>query len=123
MAQKLTETQTKTSIKAMNDKQSHYHMSNSDRPCNLLVFHPLNGTNYSTLKRFVVNALRSKHKLVFMDRKLPKSKEDLDEDDWLTCNAMVVACLLNSLNEELPNNIAYHDTIYDIWRDLKKSFS
>ncbi|KAK6930953.1 Retrotransposon Copia-like, N-terminal [Dillenia turbinata] len=70
--------------------------------------------NYPTWRRAVTNALVSKHKIVFVDGRLPKPAEgDLDEENWITCNSMVMSWILNSLNEELHDSIVYHDTARD----------
>ncbi|KAK6939445.1 Retrotransposon Copia-like, N-terminal [Dillenia turbinata] len=99
---------------AKNDKQIYYLLSNSDRPGDQLVIHLLKGTNYPTWRRAITNALVSKHKIVFVDGRLPKPAEgDPDEENWITCNSMVRSWIINSLNEELHDSIVYHDTARD----------
>lgn len=41
MEKEPAETQTKIVVKTMNEKPSHYHLSNSDRLGDLVVSHPL----------------------------------------------------------------------------------
>ncbi|KAK6922272.1 Retrotransposon Copia-like, N-terminal [Dillenia turbinata] len=109
---------------AKNDKQAYYVLSNSDRPGDQLVTHLLEGMNYPTWRRAVTNALVSKHKIVFVDGRLPKPAEgDPDEENWITNNSMVMSWILNSLNEELHDSIVYHDTARGMLLELKERFS
>ncbi|KAL0449284.1 UNVERIFIED_CONTAM: hypothetical protein Slati_1484800 [Sesamum latifolium] len=71
------------------EKPPHYQLSSSDRPGDHLVTHPLKGTNYLTWRRAVTNALISKHKMVYVDGRLPKPPQgDPYEETWITCNLM-----------------------------------
>ncbi|KAK6918265.1 Retrotransposon Copia-like, N-terminal [Dillenia turbinata] len=84
------------------------HIANSIRALNL------KEVNYLTWRRAITNALLSKHKIVFVDGRLPKPAEgDPDEENWITCNSMVMSWILNSLNKELHDSIVYHDTARD----------
>lgn len=53
-------------------KAPHDQLSNSGRPRDQRVTHLLKGTNYSPWRRVVSNALISRHKMVFVDGRLPK---------------------------------------------------
>ncbi|KAL0445627.1 UNVERIFIED_CONTAM: hypothetical protein Slati_1690600 [Sesamum latifolium] len=94
------------------EKPPHYQLSSSDRPGDHLVTpHPLKGTYYLTWRRAVTNALISKHKIVYMDGRLPKPPQgDPHKEDWITCNSIVISWIVNCLNEELYHSIVYHDT-------------
>lgn len=105
-------------------KLAHYILSNSDRPRDQLVSYSLKGKNYSTQWKSIINILESKHKIGFVDRRLPKpSVGDLKEKDWITCNSMVMSWILNSLNEELHKSVAYHDMTLGMWKGLEECFS
>ncbi|KAJ1388249.1 Zinc finger, CCHC-type superfamily [Sesbania bispinosa] len=109
MAPKADETKTSSSS-SKGEKAPHYQLSSSDRPGDQLVPHVLKGTNYSTWRRAMTNALTSKHKMVYMNGKLPKPKAgDPNEEDWTTCNSMVI--------------IVYHDTAEGMWKELEERFS
>lgn len=102
----------------------HYHLGNSDRPGDQLVTHLLKGANYSTWRRVVTNALVSKHKMVFVDGRLPKPPEgDPNEENWITCNSMVMSWILNSLNEELQialSTMILHKECGENWRNASR---
>jgi hypothetical protein len=42
---------------------------------------------------------------------------------WQRCNDMVLSWILNSLNQELANNVFYMETPSKIWLDLQERFS
>ncbi|KAJ1428467.1 Gag-polypeptide of LTR copia-type [Sesbania bispinosa] len=91
MAQKADETKTSSSS-SNGEKARHYQLSSSDRLGDQLVPHVLKGTHYSTWRRAMTNALTSKHKMVYVNGKLPKpSVRDPNEEDWTTCNSMVMS--------------------------------
>ena len=72
----------------------------------------------------MTNALVAKHKIVFVNGKLPKPEaNDPDEENWITCNSMVMSWILNFLNEELHDSLVYHDTAYGMWKELEERFS
>ncbi|KAJ1432428.1 Gag-polypeptide of LTR copia-type [Sesbania bispinosa] len=66
MAPKADETKTSSSS-SKGEKTPHYQLSSSDKPGDQLVPHFLKGTNYSTWRRAMTNALTSKHKMVYMN--------------------------------------------------------
>lgn len=66
-----------------------------------------------------MNALISKHKSRFMDRRLSRpSVMDPNEKDWITCNSIVMSWILNSLNEELYESLVSQG----IWKKLESVF-
>lgn len=84
----------------------------------------LKKTNYSAWKRVVINALISKHKTVFIDGRLPKTPlSDPNEENWITCNSMVISWILNSLSKELHDNVVSHNTTHAMWKQLEERFS
>ncbi|KAK6915895.1 Retrotransposon Copia-like, N-terminal [Dillenia turbinata] len=111
-------------VAAKIDKQAYYLLSNSDGPGDQLVTHLLKGTNYPIWRKAITNTLVSKHKIMFVHGRLSKpAKGDPEEENWITCNSMVISWILNSLNEELHNNIVYHDITRSMWLELEDRFS
>ncbi|KAJ1397141.1 Zinc finger, CCHC-type superfamily [Sesbania bispinosa] len=62
--------------------------------------------------------------MVYVNGKLLKpSTGDPNEEDWTTCNSMVMSWIQNSLNEEPFDSVVYHDTAEGMWKELEKQFS
>ncbi len=41
---------------------------------------------------------------------------------WNKCDGLVLSWLINSINPELHDSIAYHDSAVELWRDLEERF-
>jgi len=61
------------------DSSSPYFLNSSDNPGAVLVSCLLKGDNYPTWRRAMMNALRAKNKLSFVDGSLLKPEEDNKE--------------------------------------------
>lgn len=80
------------------------------------------GSNYTTWRREINNALKSKHKMFFVDGSLLKPNQgDPNKVNWNTCNTMIMAWILNS-SEQFHDHVVYHDTTYAIWKEVKARF-
>ena len=68
-------------------------------------------------------ALTGKRKIGFITRACSKSlyRDELDEQ-WETCNAIVLSWLMNSVSEDLLSGIVYATSAYTVWQDLKERF-
>ena len=72
----------------------------------------------------MMNALRAKNKLSFVDGSLSKlDKNDEETRDWEKCNSMVISWIFNALVPKLHDSVAYVDTIWEMWKDLQERFS
>ncbi|GAU44048.1 hypothetical protein TSUD_300180 [Trifolium subterraneum] len=92
-------------------------------PSNVLATPPLSGSNYHSWSRAVTVALRSKHKLHFINGSLPRPPdEDRDSIAWDRCNTMVMSWLSNSVDPEISQSILWMDTTLEIWKELKDRF-
>jgi len=59
----------------------------------------------------VINALKSKTKVPFVDGSLSKPEtSSLEVHAWGKCNVMVVALLYNIINKNLHGSVAYTET-------------
>jgi hypothetical protein len=72
----------------------------------------------------MMNALRAKNKLSFVDGSLLKLEEDNKEiQAWEKCNSMVISWIFNALTSELHDSVAYVDSTYEMWGELQERFS
>ena len=98
-----------------NNPQSLYYLSSSDSPGNVICLVSLDGENYANWSRLVINALKSKNKLPFIDGSLTKPESSSPEVyAWENYNAMVVAWLYNVINKNLHGSVAYAKTASEI---------
>src|SRR5262249_10259185 len=96
------------------DSSSPYFLSSFDNPGTILVSCLLKGENYPTWRRVMMNALRAKNKLCFVDGSLPKPNEKSQETQlWEKCNFMVISWIFNALASELHDSVAYVDTAWE----------
>jgi hypothetical protein len=106
------------------DSSSPYFLNSSDNPGAVLVSCLLKGDNYPTWRRAMMNALRAKNKLSFVDGSLLKPEEDNKEiQAWEKCNSMVISWIFNALASELHDSVAYVDSTYEMWGELQERFS
>ncbi|GAU42474.1 hypothetical protein TSUD_100860 [Trifolium subterraneum] len=84
-----------------NDILNPYFMHPNENPGNVLATPLLSGPNYHSWSRAVTVALRSKHKIHFINGSLPRPPdEDTDSIAWDRCNTMVMSWLSNSVDLE-----------------------
>jgi len=90
-----------------------------DNPGISLVSNAFNGENFDNWKRSVIIALSAKHKLALIDGHCTNlgSTSPLFTF-WQRHNAMVLSWLLNSLTENIRNNVLYFETARELWQDL-----
>eukprot|EP00257_Ricinus_communis_P015175 XP_015573038.1 uncharacterized protein LOC107261039 [Ricinus communis] len=106
------------------DPSSPYFLNSSDNPGTILVSCLLKCENYQTWRRAMMNALRAKNKLCFIDGSLSKPYVSNQEiQAWKKCNSMVIFWIFNALASELHDSVAYVDTAYKMWGDLQERFS
>ncbi|MCI31147.1 flavonol sulfotransferase-like protein, partial [Trifolium medium] len=68
-------------------------------------------------------ALRSKHKLRFINGSLPRpSDDDHDSIAWDRCNTMIMSWISNAVEPEISQSILWMDTASEIWQDLQERF-
>ncbi|XP_045832254.1 uncharacterized protein LOC123923607 [Trifolium pratense] len=106
-----------------NDTLNPYFMHPNENPGNVLVTPLLSGPNYHTWSRAMMVALRSKHKLHFINGALPRPlDEDRDSIAWDRCNTMIMSWISNSVDPEISQSILWMDTASEIWKELKDRF-
>jgi hypothetical protein len=68
-------------------------------------------------------ALRSKHKLHFINGSLPRPiDEDHDSVAWDRCNTMIMSWISNYVEPEISQSILWMESASEIWQDLKDHF-
>ena len=106
------------------DPNDPLYIGPSDASSAVLIPIKLTGPeNYGIWSRSMRIALTGKRKIGFITRACSKSlyRDELDEQ-WETCNAIVLSWLMNSVSEDLLSGIVYATSAYTVWQDLKERF-
>jgi len=105
------------------DTLSPNFMHPNENPGVVLVTPFLSGNNYHSWSRSMQVALRSKHKLHFINVALPRScDDDHDSIAWDRCNTMIMSWLSNLVESEISQSILWMNTTLEIWNELKERF-
>jgi len=120
----MAENQDKQVSLSFNDPQSPYYLNSADHPGYIISPVTLNGDNYGNWSRLIINALKSKNKLGFVDGTLRKPASTSPEiHAWEKCDSMVTAWLYNVIDKSLHGSVAYANTARTIWIDLEERYS
>ncbi|CAL1371003.1 unnamed protein product [Linum trigynum] len=83
----------------------------------------LDGPNYQMWKRAIRMALKTKHKIGFIDGSIPMpSLDDVNFGLWDACNNIVLCWILNSIEKEIRRSVMQHENAKDLWDELKRRF-
>ena len=108
----------------INDPQSPSYLCASNNLGNVICHVIFTGDNYAKWSRLVINALKSKNKLMFVDGPLTQPEINSPEGHaWERCNSMVLAWLHNVIDKGLHGSVAYIDIVEELWSDLKDRYS
>ncbi|XP_059311000.1 uncharacterized protein LOC132062441 [Lycium ferocissimum] len=95
----------------------------SDYPGITLVTTPFNGTGYGSWRRGMLISFSAKRKLGFINGKVVKPAEtDPTYDNWVMCNDMVIAWILNSLDKEIAETVIHTENAGGIWKEIEKRY-
>ncbi|XP_019418614.1 PREDICTED: uncharacterized protein LOC109329404 [Lupinus angustifolius] len=98
---------------------SPFSMHSNENPRAILVSSLLNGENYHLWSCAMSMTLKSKNKLQFVDRSLPKPLiDDSTFSMWDRCNTLVISWLTQSFDTSLAQSILWMETAFEIWQDL-----
>ena len=112
--------QTGTSAKM----SSPYSLFASDNPGALITSVTFTGDNYNEWSTELVNALREKRKLGFIDGTIPKpSITDSNFKLWSSVNSMIVGWIRSSIEARVRSTVTFISDSHKLWDNLKKRFS
>ncbi|CAH9093659.1 unnamed protein product [Cuscuta europaea] len=109
----------------INDPSSPYFLSSSDHPGMVICAVVLKGeNNYREWSTAMKNAFRAKRKMGFLDGSIERPlNAPRDLEDWLTVNSMAVGWIMTSVDPSLRTNLAYMESVHDLWTDLEARLS
>ncbi|CAH9123281.1 unnamed protein product [Cuscuta epithymum] len=109
----------------INDPSSPYYLSSSDHPGMMICAVVLKGEgNYREWSTAMKNAFRAKRKMGFLDGTIERPINiPRDLEDWLTVNSMAVGWIMTAIDPTLRTNLAYMESVRDLWTDLEARFS
>ncbi|XP_010544634.1 PREDICTED: uncharacterized protein LOC104817234 [Tarenaya hassleriana] len=101
-----------------------YFLSSGDHAGIQLVTKRLTGAgDYSSWFRAVSMALEGRNKLCFIDGSLPRpADDDPTLRFWNRNNAIVGSWLINSVDEDISQNLMFYPTAREMWLDLAHRF-
>ncbi|GJZ52107.1 serine carboxypeptidase S28 family protein [Tanacetum coccineum] len=107
------------------DLTSPLFLHPSDGPDSLAIQEKLIGAqNYRSWKRSVEIRLSTKRKLEFIRVTVLGSVTDATmQEQWDTCNNMVISWLMSSVFESIAKSIMFIGTAFEIWNQLEKRFA
>jgi len=80
--------------------------------------------NYANYCRLVINRLKSKNRVTFVDETLTKRETNsLKGHAWERCNSVVSGWLHNVIDKSLHGSVAYAETTEELWSYLKDRYS
>ncbi|XP_020242832.1 uncharacterized protein LOC109821048 [Asparagus officinalis] len=110
--------------KKMIDPSSPFYLHPFDNPGASVTTCLLNGDNYDMWEKAMVNALKVKNKLGFINGTLIKPDEDTPKaSKWEACNSMLISWIFNSIEKSIQLNVVYLETTKEVWDDLRDRYS
>lgn len=107
------------------DLTSPLFLHPSDGPGSLPIQEKLIGAqNYRSWRRSVEIGLSTKRKLGFVRGTVLRSATDaVLQEQWDTCNNMVISWLMSSVSDSIVKSIMFIGTAFEIWNQLEKRFA
>ncbi|CAL1387235.1 unnamed protein product [Linum trigynum] len=100
-----------------------YYLNPNENLSQSLVAELLDGTNYSMWSRSMHMALKTKHKLGFIDGSIPAPPAGSAHFHlWDGCNTVVICWIVNSLKKEIARSVLNHENARVLWDELKRRF-
>ena len=103
---------------------SPYYLHPSDNTGQVLTPILLNGANYERWAKLMLNSLKSKRKIGFVDGTLtrPVNKPE-EEEKWDMVIAMIIGWIYSSVESKLRPSISLVDSAKIMWGSLQRRFS
>jgi len=110
------------------EPHSPYYLHPAEGPGVLITTVIFDGKNFDLWEIAVRMALKAKNKLGFIEGTLKRPAETSDEDfseanAWDIVNSMLCSWLLNIIDPKLRMTVAYSETAYAMWNNLKRRYS
>nr|XP_018486502.1 PREDICTED: uncharacterized protein LOC108857072 [Raphanus sativus] len=103
---------------------SPYSLFASDNPGALITSVMFTGDNYNEWSTELVNALRAKRKLGFIDGSIEKPFiADPNFELWASVNSMIVGWIRSSIEARVRSTVTFISDSNKFWDNLKKRFS
>ena len=100
-----------------------YYLNPNENLSQSIVNTVLDGSNYQMWSRSVRFALKTKHKVGFIDGSIPPPPPASDRYPlWDACNTMVLCWIANSLHPEIRRSVLNHENALVLWQELKRRF-
>ena len=101
-----------------------FSLFSSDNPGSMITLVTLTGDNYNEWSAEMLNALRAKKKIGFIDGLIAKPvTAGAKLESWTSVNSMVVGWLRTSITPRVRSTISFITNAHDLWESLKKRFS
>lgn len=113
-----------TAVAEKNTLMSLYYLHPSDSIGQVQTPILLNGANYELWAKLMLNSLRTKRKLGFVDgtlKRLVNNPED--EEKWDMVNSMIIGWIYSSVDPKLRPSISLVDNANAMWGSLQRRFS
>lgn len=106
------------------DMQNPMFLHPSDRHNSINVEKLTGAADYRGWKRTMEISLASKRKLGFVTGVIKRPVNDaVEEDQWDTCNSMVIYWLPSFVSESIKKSVLFIDSAHEIWIQLEKRFA
>ena len=103
---------------------SPYHLNSIDNTGQVLTPILLNGTNYERWSKLMMNSLRTKRKVGFLNGSLKRPDgEGDDAERWDMVNSMIIGWIYSSVEPKLRSSISLVEDVSEMWASLKNRFS
>lgn len=103
---------------------SPYHLNSNDNTGQVLTPILLNGTNYERWSKLMLNALRTKRKVGFLNGSLKRPAGDgEDAERWDMVNSMIIGWIYSSVEPKLRSSISLVEDVSEMWASIKNRFS
>ncbi|CAL1408897.1 unnamed protein product [Linum trigynum] len=100
-----------------------FYINPNENISQAIVSEVLDGPNYQMWQRAMRMALKTKHKIGFIDGSIPSpGVASPNYNTWDACNTLVLCWILNSVDKEIRRSVMQHDVARDLWEELKARF-
>ncbi|XP_056694924.1 uncharacterized protein [Spinacia oleracea] len=107
----------------LSDMQDPLYLHPSDGQHSVVVDKLTGASNYREWCRSMEVILASKRKLGFVTGLTKKDTTDsVKQEQWETCNSMVIAWLIGSMTPEVKKSVMFLNTASEIWKQLGKRY-